>query len=103
MTRACESEPRPRSHRLRLALGAIIGAETLGAAGIAVASIPGQGGVINGCLQQDERRAAGDRQRRRGHMQEPRVGDSVEPDRPPGPRGSQWPRWADGAAGSHWF
>ena len=49
MTRACESVTRHRSHRLRVALGAIIGAGTLGAAGIAVASIPGQGGVINGC------------------------------------------------------
>jgi hypothetical protein len=30
-------------------VGAIVGAGALGAAGIAVASIPGQGGVINGC------------------------------------------------------
>ena len=42
---------RRRSHRLRLALGAIIGAGTLGAAGVAIAGIPGQGGVINGCYR----------------------------------------------------
>lgn len=33
----------------RLALGVVVGVGTLGAAGIAFASIPGQGGVINGC------------------------------------------------------
>ena len=49
MTKACERVTRRRSHRLRLALGAIIGAGTLGAAGVAIAGIPGQGGVFNGC------------------------------------------------------
>ena len=38
-----------RSRRWRLALGAIVGIGTLGAAGIAVAGIPRQDGVINGC------------------------------------------------------
>ncbi|MEA2972482.1 MAG: hypothetical protein QOG82_940 [Actinomycetota bacterium] len=33
----------------RLALGVVVGVGTLGAAGVAVASIPGQGGVINAC------------------------------------------------------
>ena len=38
-----------RTRRWRLALGAIVGIGTLGAAGSAVAGIPGQDGVINGC------------------------------------------------------
>ena len=37
------------SRRWRVALGVVVGVGTLGAAGIAVASIPGQGGVFNGC------------------------------------------------------
>jgi hypothetical protein len=37
------------TRRWRLALGVVVGVGTLGAAGMAVASIPGQGGVVSGC------------------------------------------------------
>ena len=49
MTTATGRATRARARGWRLAVGAIVGVGALGAAGIAVASIPGQGGVINGC------------------------------------------------------
>lgn len=49
VTGAYGSVTRHRPRRMRSVLGAIIGVGTLGVAGIAATSIPGQGGVINAC------------------------------------------------------
>ena len=49
MTKSAGRITQRRSRRWRLALGAIVGIGTLGAAGIAVAGIPGQDGIISGC------------------------------------------------------
>lgn len=70
MTRGRHGVTRHRSHRLRLALGAIIGAGNAGSGRNSPCQHPRTGGRHQRLLQQHERPAAGERQRHGRHVQE---------------------------------
>jgi len=97
MTEASENPTGRRSHRWPLAVGSVIGVGALAVTGIAVASIPGQGGVIDGCYNNTNGglRVVEDStqsRRRAGRMRRPFSGTKPVPKAPKVPRGCQrWP------------
>ena len=102
MTTGTEGASRARARGWRLAVGALVGVAGLGAAGIAMASIPGGGGVINGCYNSTNGSlrvidsSAGDACKTgETAIQWNQVG----PQGPAGPAGPQGPTGPEGPAG----